>query len=86
MGGKRKSHFFHYWVGERHADTIEISIKDPNGSSIDTWKANIKDLKTCGKILDIIKKKYNFYPNVSFLKDKKRDKDLDWVTKKKELF
>ena len=67
---------------ERSGDVIEITIRDVTKSKIGTWKFNAADIELGSSIINHIKKKYGFSPEIKpsdniKSKDKKESNFLD---------
>jgi len=56
----------------RTGEIVEIIIRDFSGARIEGFKAKIKDREKVNKIMHVLKKKYDFKPEVT-------PKDLEWL-------
>ena len=69
----------------REGDYIEIVIRDPTGAKIEKHVCSINDKKKYAKILDYLKEKYGFEPEINIKEsvnaledDLKEPEKLDW--------
>lgn len=81
----------HYWIShyQRNQETIEITIRGPDESIIESFRVAIRDKKSSAKVMRILKEKYNFSPEISHPKSinsKNEDEDLNWLRKSSGSF
>jgi len=57
-------------------DIFELLVKDETGRVIDKWVCMKRDFP---EVMQIISRKHGMQVKVINLKDKKKDRDLDWV-------
>jgi len=76
------------FIYDRGEDIVKIEILDGTGRRIDRFVFNLGNNKLKGKIAEIMKRKYNFFPtpeiseeeSVSALNAQKENKEkIDWL-------
>ena len=70
----KKHAWFIYGGG---GETIEITVRDSSGAKLESWRVETKDVARLKQIYRALKTKYNLD---MFVKEGKKDKDLDWLS------